>query len=1049
MFKTIVEKSLSQRLLVLAAAIVLILYGALVVQKTPVDVFPDLNKPTVTLMTEAGGMAPEEVEALIAFPIETAMNGMAGVAAVRSVSSAGLSIVYVQFDWEVEIYRARQMIAERLSLIQSQLPPGVVPHMGPVASIMGEILLIAIPITAPTAAAIEPAAGAAPAAAQRPAMAAREYADWVLRPRLLTIPGVAQVVPIGGEVRQFQVQPDTVRMAALGITLDQVDDALRGFAANTSGGFLELNSREYLIRNLGRTSRLEDLQRLPLTARNGQPILLAQVASVGFAPAIRRGDAGLNGQPAVILSVQKQPAADTVALTRQVEAALAELKGGLPVGMAAPRVTFRQADFIEASIRNLELKLAAAAVFVAAVLYLFLGNLRATLISLTAIPVSILTAALVFRYFGLSINTMTLGGLAIAIGELVDDAVVDLENIIRRLRQNRQKPAPEHPLRVIVNASNEVRSGIVVSTLIIALVFVPLFALPGLEGRFFIPLGVAYLTAILASLVVSITLTPVLAWYLLRHGEASKHGDTRFVAWLKSHYQRGLEAALAQRTRVIGAAGVAALLAATSVPFFATTFLPPFNEGAAFVGLRLNPGITLAESVKIGTLAEQLVREVPEVTYVGRRSGRAELDEHAEGVHVSELDMRLKPGRPPSQIHADLRARLASLPATVSIGQPISHRIDHMLSGVRAQIAIRIVGDDLDVLRGEGAALRDRLATIPGLADLELEKQVLAPQIKVRIDYARAEQYGVSPAALLRQLQTLIDGEQLGQVIEGARRFALVLRLPEEARGLSGLANLMIETPNGRVPLARVATIEDGDGPNQISRDSGRRRIVISANAQGRPLSDVVDDVRSVIAETNLPSGYFITIDGQFRAQEEAARIIGVLALISLGLIFIVLYSRYRSAILAALVIANVPLALIGSVIGLWLSGQPLSIATLIGFITLAGIATRNGILKLSHYANLVRFEGETFGRQLVIRGSLERLTPVLMTALVAAFALAPLLFEAEAPGTEILHPVAVVIFSGLISSTLLDAFVTPALFLAFGEKPLDRLLESHQGETF
>ncbi len=1045
MFRTVVEKSLSQRLLVLAAAIVLILYGALVVQKTPVDVFPDLNKPTVTLMTEAGGMAPEEVEALISFPIETAMNGMAGVAAVRSLSSAGLSIVYVQFDWAVDIYRARQMIAERLSLIQSQLPPGVVPHMGPVASIMGEILLIGIPIAAPAAAPTE----SAPEATRRPAMAAREYADWVLRPRLLTIPGVAQVIPIGGAVRQFQVQPDTVRMAALGITLDQVEDALRGFAANTSGGFLELNSREYLIRNLGRTSRLEDLQRLPLTARNGQPILLAQVASVGFAPAIRRGDAGLNGQPAVILSVQKQPAADTVALTRQVEAALAELKGGLPVGMAAPRVTFRQADFIEASIRNLELKLAAAAVFVAAVLHLFLGNLRATLISLTAIPVSILTAALVFRYFGLSINTMTLGGLAIAIGELVDDAVVDLENIIRRLRENRRKPTPESPLRVIVNASNEVRSGIVVSTLIIALVFVPLFALPGLAGRFFIPLGVAYLTAILASLVVSVTLTPVMVWYLLRHGEAAMHGDTRFVAWLKSHYRRWLATALAQRRRVIAAAAVAALLAAASVPFFATTFLPPFNEGAAFVGLRLNPGITLAESVKIGTLAEQLVREVPEVSYVGRRSGRAELDEHAEGVHVSELDMRLEPGRPPSAIHADLRARLASLPAAVSIGQPISHRIDHMLSGVRAQIAIRIVGDDLDVLRGEGAALRDRLATIPGLTDLELEKQVLAPQIKVRIDYARSEQLGVSPAMLLRQLQTLIDGEQIGQVIEGSRRFALVLRLPEEARGLSGLASLMIETPNGRVPLARVADIEDGDGPNQISRDNGRRRIVVSANAQGRPLSDVVDDVRRVIAETTLPSGYFITIDGQFRAQEEAARSIALLALISLGLIFIVLYSRYRSAILAALVIANVPLALIGSVIGLWLAGQPLSIATLIGFITLAGIATRNGILKFSHYANLVRFEGETFGRQLVIRGSLERLTPVLMTALVAAFALAPLLFEAEAPGTEILHPVAVVIFSGLISSTLLDAFVTPALFLAFGEKPLAGLLESHQSETF
>ncbi|MBI2308538.1 MAG: efflux RND transporter permease subunit [Rhodocyclales bacterium] len=1044
MFATIVEKSLAQRLLVVAAAIVLVLYGALVVQKTPVDVFPDLNKPTVTLMTEAGGMAPEEVEALITFPIETAMNGMPGVASVRSVSSAGLSFVYVQFDWNTEIYLARQMVAERLSLVQGQLPPGVVAHMGPVASIMGEILLIGIPIAAPATTTEGDAE-----ATRLQAMAAREYADWVLRPRLLTIPGVAQVIPIGGEVRQFQVQPDTVRMAALGITLEQVESVLRGFAANTSGGFLELNAREYLIRNLGRTSRIEDLRRLPLTARNGQPILLAQVATVGFAPAIKRGDAGLNGQPAVILSVQKQPAADTVALTRQVEAALAELQGGLPAGLETPRVTFRQADFIEASILNLEVKLAAAAVFVAAVLYLFLGNLRATLISLTAIPVSILTAALVFRYFGLSINTMTLGGLAIAIGELVDDAVVDLENIIRRLRENRQKEHPEPLLRVIVKASNEVRSGIVVSTLIIALVFVPLFALPGLEGRFFVPLGVAYLTAILASLVVSITLTPVLAWYLLRHGGDTAHGDTRFVAWLKGHYRRWLEAALTHRRRVIGGAAVAALLAAASVPFFATTFLPPFNEGAAFVGLRLNPGITLAESVRVGALAERLVREVPEVDYVGRRSGRAELDEHAEGVHVSELDLRLKPGRPPSAIYADLRARLASLPAAVSIGQPISHRIDHMLSGVRAQIALRIVGDDLDVLRGEGAALRDRLAAVPGLTDLELEKQVLAPQIKVHLDYARAEQYGVSPAMLLRQLQTLIDGEQLGQVIEGARRFALVLRLPDSARGTAGLANLMIETPNGRVPLSTVASIEEGDGPNQISRDNGRRRIVIAANAQGRPLSDVVADVRRVIADTRLPTGYFITLDGQFRAQEEAARLIGVLALVSLGLIFVVLYSRYRSGVLAALVIANVPLALIGSVIGLWLSGQPLSIATLIGFITLAGIATRNGILKLSHYANLARFEGEVFGRQLVVRGSLERLTPVLMTALVAAFALAPLLFEAEAPGTEILHPVAVVIFSGLISSTLLDAFVTPALFLAFGKAPLKHLLEGQKHDVF
>ncbi len=571
LFATVVEKSLSQRLLVLAAALVLVLYGVLVVQKTPIDVFPDLNKPTVSLMTEAGGMAPEEVETLITFPVETAMNGMPGVASVRSVSSAGLSFVYVQFDWDTDIYRARQMVAERLTLVQGQLPTGAAVHMGPVASIMGEILLIAVPFNPPTDAAPESA------------MATREYADWVLRPRLLNIAGVAQVIPIGGEVRQFQVQPDTARMAELGITLDMLERTLRGFAANTSGGFLELNSREYLIRNIGRTHRLEDLQRLSLTARNGQSILLGQIASVRFAAAVKRGDAGLNGQPAVILSVQKQPAADTVVLTRQVEAALAELNAALPAGIAAPRVTFRQADFIEASIHNLEIKLAGASVFVAAVLYLFLGNLRATLISLTAIPISILTAALVFRYFGMSINTMTLGGLAIAIGELVDDAVVDLENIIRRLRENRRQAVPAPLLKVIVGASNEVRSSIVISTLIIALVFVPLFALPGLEGRFFVPLGVAYLTAILASLVVSITLTPVLAWYLLRNGGAAEahhpQGDTRFVAWLKRHYRPWLERALVSRKRVIAAAALAALLAAASVPFFATTFLPTFNEG--------------------------------------------------------------------------------------------------------------------------------------------------------------------------------------------------------------------------------------------------------------------------------------------------------------------------------------------------------------------------------------------------------------------------------------------------------------------------------------
>lgn len=1034
MFNYLVNAGLKNRLFVLALAAVLLVYGALTLVRMPVDVFPDLNRPTVTLMTEAGGMAPEEVEQLITFPLETTMNGMPGVTAVRSVSSVGLSFVYVQFDWGMDIYRARQMVSERLNLVREQMPEGITPSMGPISSVMGEIMLIAIPIDPQKIS----------------AMATREYADFVLRPRLLTIPGIAQVIPIGGEVRQYQVQPDTARMANLGITVEQVEVALKGFAANTSGGFLELNAREYLIRNIGRTSRLEDLQRLPLAARDGQSILLKQVADVTFAPAIKRGDAGYNGKPAVILGVQKQPDADTVKLTRQIEVALTEMRKSLPPGMETPQVTFRQANFIESSIGNLQSKLVTAAVLVAVILYFFLGNFRTTLISLTAIPVSILITVLVFRYFGLSINTMTLGGLAIAIGELVDDAVVGVENVLRRLKQERGHAARLNPAELIARATLEVRSAIVVATVIIVLVFVPLFVLPGMEGRLFVPLGIAYIVSILASMLVSVTLTPVMAYYLLPGMKQLDHGDPKPVQWLKARYARGLEWSLARGKGLLAGAGIAVALAAASIPFFPTTFLPPFNEGSVLIGLRLNPGTTLAESVRLASQAELLVKQVPEVAYVGRRSGRAELDEHAEGVHVSELDLNLKASdRTKDEIYADIRKRLSSLPAAVNIGQPISHRIDHMLSGVRAQIAIKIFGDDLDTLRGQAEALRAGLTRIPGIADLEVEKQVLTPEIKVRVDYDRAEQYGIAPSMLTRELQTLIDGERITQVIEGNRRFNLMLRLPETARSVDGLRQLLIDTPNGRVPLEKLATIEESDGPNQISRDDGRRRIVLSANAQDRPLSDIVADIRQVVADTKMPEGYFVTMDGQFQAQEQASRLIALLSLISAVMVFLVLYSRYRSTPLTLMIMANIPLALVGSVIGLWLSGQPLSIAALIGFITLAGISTRNGILKVSHYINLCAFEGENFDKKMIIRGSIERLTPVLMTALVAAFALAPLLFEAEMPGTEVLHPVAVVIFSGLISSTILDTFLTPAMFWLFGEEPTRRLVAESGKEAF
>ena len=1025
MFTWLLDFSLKNRMIVILLSAISMVYGAYTLSKMPVDVFPDLNKPTVTIMTEAGGMASEEVEQLITFPLETAMNGLPGVEAIRSVSSAGLSFIYVTFDWTVDIYRARQMVSERLSSMEGAIPDGIVSRMGPISSIMGEIMQIAIPIDE----------------SKISSMQVREYADWVLRPRLMAIPGVAQVIPIGGQVRQFQVQPNTRRMAELGLSILQIEDALRGYSANTSGGFLESNNREYLIRHIGRTSSLEDLKNIAVSNRNGQTILLRQVADITFAPAVKRGDAGYEGGPAVILGVQKQPSADTVALTKKIESAIAELKQGLPTGMEAPKVTFRQASFIDASISTLEGKLIGASIFVAVVLYFFLGTIRPVLISLTAIPVSILLTALVFKYFGLSINTMTLGGLAIAIGGLVDDAVVDVENVIRRLRVNLDKASLDQlsPLAIVRAASLEVRTGIIYATAIIVLVFIPLFALPGIEGRLFVPLGIAFIVSTLASLLVSVTITPVLCFYLLPSMQSLRDHDTKIVTWLKSHYEVQLSRLLAAPKKPLMYAFASVIVAAASVPFMASSFLPPFNEGTLLIGLRLNPGVSLSESAGVASQAEKLVRQVPEVTYVGRRSGRAELDEHAEGVHVSELDVGLKPAgdldRSMAEIQADIRSRLVNLPAAIAIGQPISHRIDHMLSGVRSQIAIKIFGDDLDVLRSQADLLRSKLAGIEGLVDLEIEKQVLAPQIKVRIDYDKAAQYGVSTSQIMATLQGMVEGERLSQIIEGNRRFALVIKLPDSARNLEGLADILIDTPNGKIPLSKIASIEDGDGPNQISRDGGKRRIVLSANASKRALSDIVADIRAVISNQTLPEGYFITLDGQFKAQEEASKVIGLLSIGSFLLMFAVLNNRYKSIRLSLMIMSNIPLAMVGAVIGLWISGQPLSIAALIGFITLAGISVRNGILKISHYLNLMQSEGESFSLAMIIRGSIERLSPVLMTALVTAFALAPLLFEAERPGTEILHPVAVVIFSGLISSTLLDTFLTPAMFWLYGKK--------------
>ncbi len=1028
LFNTLVTFSLRNRLFVLVAAMLVTVYGAWTLTRMPVDVFPDLNKPTVVLMTEAEGMAPEEAEQLVSFPIETAVNGLPGVTRVRSVSSVGLSIVYVEFDWGADIWRARQQVNERLGQIAGQLPPRVQPMMAPVSSIMGEIMLVAM---------------TAPADGSVSAMELRTLADWVMRPRLLTIPGVSQVIPIGGEVRQFRVMPDLHRLNALDIDFAALQAALRQFGTNAGGGYVDQAGREFLIRNLGRTTSLEDLRNAPVGFRDGQAILLRQVAEVDFGARFRRGDAGVDGGNAVILGIQKQPGADTIRLTQAVEAALADLQSAMPRGVRGDRVKFRQANFIETSIRNLQTVLAEAAVVVAIVLFAFLLNVRTTFISLTAIPLSILLSVIVFSWIGISINTMTLGGIAIAVGELVDDAVVDVENVFRRLGENRHAATPAPILQVIAAASMEVRSGIVYATMIIVIVFLPLFALTGIEGRLFAPLGIAYIVAILASLVVSITVTPVLCYFLLPKMKNLGEHEGWLVRKLKALNDRLLRWAFARRGAVLGVAGLAVLAAGASVPFLPRLFLPAFNEGTVLISLTFQPGISLNQSSELGRAAENIVRQVPEVRGVGRRTGRAELDEHAEGVHRSELDVDLAPSaRSRAEVLGDLRDRLAVLPGSVSIGQPISHRLEHMLSGVQAQIALKVFGDDLDTLRALAETIRARLATsVPGLVDLQLERQVRVPQLRIAIDHERASLYGVSTAAILEKMQALTGGIVVSQILEGSRRYDLVMRLADADRTTDSLANALIETPGGRVPLRMLARVEDADGPNQVLREGARRRIVVQANTDGKvDMAQAVAGIRAELARIELPPGYSTSLEGTFQAQEEAMQTIGLLGLLSLAMIFTVLYSRYRSATLALIIMGNVPLALIGAVLAIWISGQPLSVATLVGFVTLTGIAARNGILKISHYLNLALHEGEKWGLALVLRGSAERLTPVLMTALAAGLALIPLTIGADAPGKEILHPVAVTILGGLVSATLLDTFVTPILFHRFGRPALERL---------
>jgi len=1033
MFNFLVKSSLSNRLVVLLIALVMMVYGLMQGQKLPVDVFPNLNKPVVTVLTEAGGMAPEEVEQLVTFPLENLLNGVTGVTRVRSTSGIGLSIVYVEFEWDTDIYRNRQLVSERLDLASEQLPSGIASVMGPVSSIMGEVMLIALPISHEEKA--------------NP-MQAREYADFVLRPRLLSIPGVSQVIPIGGEVRQLKVAPNTMRMRQLGISLEQLQSSLEDFAANFGGGFIDINNQEYLIRHKGRTLDITNLQNLAVGWHKQQAILLSQVATVGYSTAVKRGDGGFNGAPAVVINVQKQPNTDTVQLTEQIELALDELKTGLPEGMAAPKVLFRQADFITSSINNVTEALRDGAIMVTIILFLFLLSVKTTIISLFAIPLSLSVTVLIFQWLGQSINVMTLGGLAIAIGELVDDSVVDVENILRRLKQNALAEEPKTIFEVIWRASLEVRSGIVYATAIVILVFLPLFALPGIEGRLFSPLGIAYIVAILGSLLVSMTVTPVLCYYLLPGAKVIHQGDSVIVAKLKYWQGLWIEWALPKSKQLIAVIGVIAVLTATSVTQFPRAFLPSFNEGSLVLGMIFEPGTSLQESNKMGHLAESLLLSVPEVSQVGRRTGRAELDEHAEGVHSSEIDVDLIPSeRSRDEVLEVIREKLSVIPGQIAIGQPISHRLDHLLSGVRAQLAIKLFGDDLESLRISAASIQSKLEEIPGLVDINIEKQVLIPQLSVRLKYSDLSKYGLTPGSALRQLNILTEGTRVADVIDGVQRFELVVRLDDQNRTPEQLGQTLIDSPAGSIPVDYIADIKLLDGPNQILRENGRRRLVLYANSENVDVNELLAKVRKAIAGEELPKDSFVTIEGQFLAQEQAMRLLIALSTLSFALIFLVLYLRYQSMVFASIIMCSLPMSLIGAVFAMWFTHTALSVASVVGFITLTGIAARNGILKVSHYLNLVRFENESFNKALIIRGAKERLSPVLMTSMVTAFALIPLLLAADEPGKEILHPVAIVIFSGLMSSTLLDTLLTPLLYWKFGKRPTEKWLSTNSKE--
>ena len=1048
MLNAVIRFALKQRLLVMAFAVFLLGYGTYQALQMPIDVFPDLNRPRVVVMTEAPGMAPEEVETLITFPMETALNGANGVQAVRSSSGVGISVIYVEFDWGTDIYTDRQIVTERLQLVQDRLPEGVLPQLAPISSIMGQVLMLGMWSEGNVTDPIE----------------VRTIADWVIRQRLLTIPGVSQVFTMGGGRKQFQVLVDPDAMLRYGVTLEQVKHAVVESNENATGGYLDqLGPNELLVRGLGRVQTVADLQKVVVTLREGRPVALAQIARVVEGPQVKRGDSSaflraddgsFSGGPAVVLTINKQPGADTRLLTESILAAIDDLKPSLPEDIRIV-TAYSQKSFIDRAIHNVIEALRDGGVLVVIILFLFLMNFRTTFISLTAIPLSLVMTAVVFHVTDMSINTMTLGGLAVAIGELVDDAIVDVENIFRRLKENRHAARPKHPLLVVFQASAEIRNSIVFSTIIICLVFVPLFALSGMEGRLFTPLGIAYVVSIMASLVVSLTVTPVLAYWLLGSARMMEHAKDGFVLRsLKWVADKVIRFSLTFPGFNLGVTLAAVAIAALFVMNLEKDFLPPFNEGSVQLNVVLPPGTSLAASNEINRSVEARLTQIEDIDTYVRRTGRAELDEHAEGVNMSEYILELDPGSPRTREQQldEIREAMADIPGIVTaVEQPLAHLISHMLSGVKAQIGIKVYGDDLDLLRRKAGEMQAAMQGVPGVTDLLVEPQVIIPQLRIELDRDMLLLYGLTPVEVNDFIQTAMNGDVVSEVLIGQRTFDLLVRLQENYReDLDALKRLTLELPDGgKVPLQSVAHIYESGGPNTINRENVRRRVVIQCNVSGRGVVDVVQDIDARVQpiKASLPAGYFVEYGGQFESQQSASRIIGVLFAISMIGVFMALFTMFRSVNLSLQVMAALPMAFIGSVVALVITGQTLTIAAMVGFISLAGIASRNGILLLNHYLHLVKYEGEDWTKSMIVRAGLERLAPVLMTALCAGIGLVPLVLAAGEPGKEVLYPVATVILGGVISSTLLDFFVHPALFWLFGLKEAQRVVTETKTE--